>query len=196
VLEVGAGAGSAAEALLEELARRGRLGDLGRYDVTEPSPFFRRRAERELKAKFPGAPLAFAAADVDRPLGEQGLGGDYDLVLGVNVLHVAKDLRAALAGLVAALAPGGWLVAGECLRLFPRQPVPADVVFQLFESFVAVETDPELRPRHGFLEPAHWRGAFAAVGLAEIAVVPDVERIRVYYPRFVSGAVVGRRPTA
>ena len=96
ILEIGAGAGSGAEALLEELERRGRLTDLERYDVTEPSPFFRRRAERELKARFRGAPLHFAAADVDQPLDAQGFTGGYDLILGVNVLHVARDLAATL----------------------------------------------------------------------------------------------------
>jgi len=194
LLEVGAGAGSAAEALLEELERRGRLGDLERYDVTEPSPFFRRRAERELKSRFAGAPLHFAAADVDLPLCEQGLAAPYDLVLGVNVLHVARDLGAALERIRGALAPGGWLVAGECLRLFPGQAVPAELVFQLFKSFVEVETDPELRPENGFLEPRHWRGALERAGFAAAAVVPDLERLRDFYPRFFSGALVGRRP--
>lgn len=193
LLEIGAGAGSAAEALLEELGRRGRLGDLASYDVTEPSPFFRRRAERELKARFPAAPLRFAAADVDQPLDAQGLGAGYDLVLGVNVLHVARDLGAALARLRAALAPGGWLVAGECLRLFDGQAVPAELIFQLFKSFVEVETEPATRPDPGFLFPCHWRKALVAAGFESVAVVPDLERIRAYYPRFFSGAVVGQR---
>jgi SAM-dependent methyltransferase len=192
LLEVGAGAGSAAEALLEELERRGRLADLERYDVTEPSPFFRRRAERELKARFRGAPLRFAAADVDLPLETQGLEGPYDLVLGVNVLHVARDLGAALRRIRAALAPDGWLVAGECLRLFPGQAVPAELVFQLFKSFIEVETDPELRPDNGFLEPRHWRLALGRAGFVDVGVVPDLERIRLVYPRFFSGAMVGR----
>lgn len=191
ILEIGAGAGSAAEALLEELDRRGRLGDLERYDVTEPSPFFRRRAERELRARFRAAPLHFAAADVDQPLAAQGLASGYDLILGVNVLHVARELGAALARLREALAPDGWLVAGECLRLFPGQAVPAELVFQIFRSFVEVETDPATRPDPGFLAPCNWQRAFAAAGFDRVAVVPDLERIRDHYPRFFSGAIVG-----
>lgn len=192
VLEVGAGAGSATAALLCELDARGRLGDLARYDVTEPSPFFRRRAERELRSRFAAAPLHFAALDLDRPLAEQGFAPGYDLVVGVNVLHVARSLPRALGELAGALAPGGWLVAGECLRLFPGQPVAADLVFQIFEGFLAVETAPGLRPTHGFLEPRHWRASLTAAGFVDVEVVPDLERIRDYYPRFSAGVLVGR----
>lgn len=195
VLEVGAGAGSATRTLLDELERRGRLGELERYDFTEPSPFFRRRGERELRARFPSVPLVSRALDLDRPLGEQATPPEsLDLVFGVNVLHVARDLGAALREIRDALRPGGWLVAGECLRLFPGQPVPADLVFQIFDSFVHVATDPELRPAHGFLEPETWRRALAATGFDEVVVVPDLDRIRELYPRFFAGVVCGRRP--
>lgn len=194
ILEVGAGAGSATEALLEELERRGRLVEVDCYQVTEPSPFFRRRAERDLVARFPGAPLRFGAFDIDRPAAEQGLAGAFDLVLGVNVLHVARSLGDSLGALRSLLAPGGWLIAGECVRLFPGQPVAADVVFQIFRGFVEVETDPELRPTHGFLEPRHWRVALAAAGFDEVRVLPDLDRIRDYYPRFSAAVVVARAP--
>jgi SAM-dependent methyltransferase len=195
VLEVGAGAGSATRTLLEELERRGRLADLARYDFTEPSPFFRRRGERELKARFPSLPLVSRALDLDRPLaGQETPPESVDLAFGVNVLHVAHDLGAALGEIRTALRPGGWLVAGECLRLFPGQPVPADLVFQIFDSFTQVATDPELRPHHGFLEPSTWRRALAAAGFEEVAVVPDLDRIRELYPRFFAGVVCGRRP--
>jgi pyochelin synthetase len=140
-------------------------------------------------------PLTFRALDVDQPFAAQGLAAEHrDLVVGVNVLHVARDLGAALARIREVLAPGGWLVAGECLRLHPRQPVPADLVFQLFRSFTDVGTDPVLRPHHGFLEPSAWRTALEAAGFVEVGVVPDLERIRDLYPRFFAGVVVGRRP--
>ena len=195
VLEVGAGAGSFSSALLEELERRGRLDRLALYDFTEPSPFFRRRGERELHARFPAVSLRARALDVDLPLADQGPSdGPYDLAVGVNVLHAARDLVGALARLREALRPGGWLVAGECLRLFPRQPVPADLVFQICESFTGVATDPEVRPAHGFLEPASWRRAFAAAGFERVEIVPDLDRLRDRYPRFFTGVVRGRRP--
>lgn len=195
VLEVGGGAGSFTFALLEELDRRGRLGELGLYDFTEPSPFFRRRGERELRARYPALPLRARGLDVDLPFAAQGpADGPCDLAIGVNVLHAARDLVGALTRLREALRPGGWLVAGECLRLFPGQPVPADLVFQIFQSFTGVATDPEVRPAHGFLEPSTWHRAFSAAGFEQVEVVPDLDRIRDLYPRFFTGVVRGRNP--
>ena len=192
LLEIGGGAGGAAATLLAELERRGRLADVARYEFTEPSPFFRRRAERALAARFPQLPLACRGFDIDRPAVEQGDFGAYDLVYGVNVVHVARQLGAALARLRDLLAPAGWLVAGECCRLLPGQAVPADLVFQLLDGFTTVELDAH-RPHHGFLAPETWRAAFVAAGFAAVTVVPDVERIREVYPRFFAAAICGRR---
>jgi SAM-dependent methyltransferase len=195
VLEVGAGAGSATAALLGELERRGRLGDLASYDSTEPSVFFRRRGERELCARFPSVPFSFRGLDLDLPFSEQGIATGYDLVFGVNVVHVARDLARSLTELRQALAPDAWLVAGECFRLLPGQPVPADLVFQLFRSFTEVRVDLVSRPHHGFLEPRVWRDALASAGFADAEVVPDLEGLRELYPRFFAGALRGRRPS-
>ncbi len=196
ILEVGAGAGSFASALLAELAARGRLGDVALYDFTEPSPFFRRRGERQLCADFPELPLRARALDLNAETSfaaPEDDGAPYDLVVGVNVFHVAVDLVGALRRTRELLAPGGWLVAGECMRLFPGQPVPADLIFELLSSFSQVRLDPANRPRHGFLEPEDWRRSLAAAGFAEPEVVPDLARIRTLYPRFFSAAAVGRR---
>jgi len=195
VLELGAGAGSATEELLARLEQAGRLGDLTRYEVTEPSTFFRRRAERALRSRFPGVPLSFSALDIDLPLDATATAaGEFDLVFAVNVLHVARDLPAALARLRERLAPGGWLVGGECIRLFPGQPIAAEMVFLALEGFVGVELDPERRPEPGFLTPEVWRRLFTGAGLAPVELVPDLERIRDLYPFFNSGAICGRRP--
>jgi hypothetical protein len=110
------------------------------------------------------------------------------------VLHVARRLVTTLIDLRAALPPGGALVAGECLRLFPRQPVPAEFVFDLLRGFTQVETDPLARPHHGFLEVGAWRRAFAAAGFDGFTAVPDLERIREVYPRFFAGALCARAP--
>jgi SAM-dependent methyltransferase len=196
LLEVGGGAGSAALALLGELERAGRLGDVARYDFTDPAPFFRRRGERELRARFPGLPLVARAFDIDLPAACQGDDfGGYDLVFGVNVLHVARRLGETLARLRDLLVPGGALVAGECFRLFAGQVAPADLVFRLFRGFTEVELDAS-RPHAGFLEPEVWRRALATSGFVGFELVPDLERIRDVYPRFYAGALRARRPAA
>ncbi|HSL82560.1 MAG TPA: class I SAM-dependent methyltransferase, partial [Thermoanaerobaculia bacterium] len=157
VLEVGAGAGSSSAALLEELEAGGRLGRIGAFRVTEPAAMLGRRGVRSLGERWPGVAVEAGELDIDRPWAQQGIEpGSLDLVYGVNVLHVADDLAWTLAEARAALAPGGWLVAGECLRPSPGQPIAAEMIFLLIEDFRDVKTDPELRPGPGFLTPEHW----------------------------------------
>ena len=191
VLEIGAGLGSATRALLEEPAVAGALGA---YRVTEPVPFFRRRAERTLAAAHPSVPLAFGELDVNQPWNVQGIAAEHDLVWGVNVMHLARDLDGALREARSSLAPGGFLVLGEGLRPGPEIPVAAELPFQLLESFADVETHPETRPTAGFLTAEAWLAALGRAGFVDIALVPDAIRLRTLVPAFLAAAVVGRRP--
>jgi SAM-dependent methyltransferase len=195
VLEVGAGLGSASEALLEELRDAGRIPTLSTYLVTEPVPLFRRRAQRLLEAAHPGVPLLFSALDINRPWSEQGIRpASAHLVWGVNVFHLARDLAAVLGEARAALVPGGWVVIGEGVRPFRGAPVGAEFPFQILESYVDVELDPETRSSHGFLTAEEWLAALARAGFGELAVVPDAIRLRALYPGFLTAAICGRLP--
>jgi SAM-dependent methyltransferase len=192
VLEVGAGLGSATQALLDRLGSAAR--DLAVYRATEPVPFFRRRAERDLASRHPGTPLAFASLDVNSPWGEQGIApASFDVVWGVNVFHLARRLVDVLREAHAALAPGGWLVAGDGMRPAAGAAVAAEFPFQLLDAFVQVELDPELRPSPGFLTAGQWRAAFAAAGFSSVAVVPDVAELVAVHAGFYAAAVCGRR---
>ena len=197
ILEIGAGAGSASQSLLRWLDRSGTLPRLTRYRITEPNAFFRRRAQRELAAEFPNAPLEWATLDLDRPWKDQLAPGDeFDLVYAVNVLHVAHDLLFSLSQAASVLAPGGWVVIGECVRPYPNQPIYPELMFQTLASFIDVQTEPDIRPRPGFLTPEQWRAAFTVAGLHNAEVVPDIEKIREVYPHFFTGAICGRKIAA
>ena len=191
VLEVGAGLGSASEAML------GGLPAVERYHVTEPLPFFRRRAERRLRAAHPGVAFEFGALDVNAPWAAQGARpAGHTLVVGVNVFHLARDLVATLREAFEALEPGGWLVAGEAIRPHPQACVGAELPFQILQSYHAVETDPLLRPTPGFLTAEGWILALRRVGFTEIALVPDAIRLRDLWQGAITSAVCGRRPRA
>jgi SAM-dependent methyltransferase len=190
ILEIGAGGGSGTEALLEVLAEADLVHRIERYLITEPSPFFRRRCQRGLKNRYRDVPLEFGALDVDKPWEGQGAGPEaFDLVYGVNVLHVARDLAFSLAQARAALAPDGWLVAGECLRPFPNQAIYVELVFQILEGFTQVMTNPYYRPNPGFMTPEHWQRSLAKAGFERVEISPDHARIRAIYPRFFVGAL-------
>jgi len=197
ILEAGAGLGSATEALLEVLHARNRLGDVTGYAVTEPVAFFRRRTQRALTTAYPDLPLTFSSLDINRPWTDQGVAAaTQQLVWAVNVFHLARDLEATLGEAFATLVPGGWVVLGEGLRPFPGQCVSAEFPFHLLESFVDVETDPEIRPIPGFLTPEEWQRALARAGFAAVETIPDVVRIRDLFPGFFAVVVCGRRPPA
>jgi SAM-dependent methyltransferase len=195
ILELGGGLGSASLALLDALAAEGRLDDVAAYRFTELAPPFLRRAQRTLAARHPGLPFEYARLDIDLPLAGQGIAPEsVDLAWAVNTVHVAKDLSATLAGLRAALRPGGLLVLGECLRPFPGTPVYPEFVFLLLDPFRAPRLDPVLRPEPGFLTPEAWLASLRAAGFATPRVFPDVARIRGVYPAFFVGALGAWRP--
>jgi len=192
ILEFGAGAGSASQTLLRTLSERGLASRIERYVITEPNAFFRRRSQRSLSTQYAELPLEFRALDIDKPWDKQGVApGGFHLIYGINALHVANDLVFSLRQARASLTADGWLVAGECLRLFARQPIYAELMFQLLEGFSEVNTDPQFRPNGGFLTPSQWRSAFKRAGFGNVEVRPDVERIREIYPHFFTGAVCG-----
>lgn len=194
ILEVGAGAGSGTGALLEALQARGLTPHLEAYVVTEISPFFRRRGERELRAAYPDLPLTFCGLDMNQPWGEQDIEAEsFDLVTCVNALHVASDLLFTLGEVRRALKPEGWLVAGECMRHTPGQPIYVELVFQILDGFLDVETHPDVRPHAGFLMPENWTAALTRAGFAETAITPDLGALSAIYPRFFTGAVCGRK---
>jgi SAM-dependent methyltransferase len=191
VLEVGAGLGSATAALLDLL---GPGAAFASYRFTEPVVFFRRRAQRELEATRPALPWTFDALDLNAPWADQGVAsGSVELVWGVNVFHLARDLGAVLAEARDALAPGGWLVVGEGVRPTVDAPAGAEFPFLLLESFTSVKLDAVTRPTAGFLTAEHWQRALAAAGFADVTLVPDVVRLRAIHPGFYATAICGRR---
>jgi SAM-dependent methyltransferase len=192
VLEVGAGAGSGSEILLRCFKEQGLLPRLERYLITEPNAFFRRRGQRALLRQFPNLPLEWDALDMNLPWDSQRIApNQFDLVYGVNVLHVAKDLLFTLGQARQALAPDGYLIISECVRPYPDQPMYPELVFQILDSFNEVDTDPEFRPNPGFLTANQWRLAFGRAGFERTEVKPELNAIREVYPHFFTGAVIG-----
>lgn len=192
VLEIGGGFGSGAAALLDRIAATGT--PVSTYRFTEVSFPFLRRGQRALAARDEGPALVFARLDMDRPFAEAGIDeGAYAAVYAVNALHVARDLTGTLAEIRRALAPGGALVLGECIRPFPGRPVYVEFVFQLLGSFREPVLHPTWRPNGGFLTPEQWAAALAANGFADVEIYPDIARIRDDYPSLVTAAVTARR---
>ena len=196
VLELGGGLGSGALALLEQLDAAGRLDAIAEYRFTEFVTAFLRRGEQTLRARYPSfLGFAFGPLDINRALGEQGVApGSVSVVYAVNTIHVARDLAFTLGEIYRALAPGGRLVASECVRPWPRQPVHAEFLFNLTETFRSPELHPLYRPGGGFLTPEQWSAAIAAAGFADIRFLPDIAQLRDAAPEFTVAAIGATRP--
>jgi polyketide synthase PksL len=137
--------------------------------------------------------LEWTTVDLDLPWSAQGIApGEFDLVYAVNVMHISKNLLFSLNEARSALAAGGWLVIGECVRPYDNQPMYPELMFQILDSFSNVETDPEIRPNPGFLTAEQWRRAFVRAGFMRTEIAPDIERIREIYSHFFTGAICGQ----
>jgi len=132
---------------------------------------------------------------MNRPFAEQGVApGSVSVVFAVNTLHVARDLGFTLAEALRALEPGGRLVVSECMLPRPRQPIYAEFVFNLAETFRSPRLHPLYRPRGGFLTPEQWRAAVEAAGFVDIRFLPDIVRVRNQVPDFLVAAIGATRP--
>lgn len=168
VMEIGAGVGAAANLILNQPS----ASLLARYLYTDVSEVFLREGRRMF-----GAHSWFAAQrfDINDPLEGQGVpAGSLDAVIGVNVMHVARDLPAAAMRIRSLLRRDGLLVLGEGSPPSPGQMWGPDLLFGFLEDWWNVTIDPELRPRVGFLLVEEWARLLSQTGFAAVYTVPNV----------------------
>ena len=160
VLEVGAGTGGTAAALVPRLAP-----DRGTYWYTDVSTAFLARA-REKLAAYPF--VRYAVLDVERDPAEQGFQrGALDVIVATNVVHATRDVEATLRRLRSLLAPGGVLILGEATTHLAWFDVTTGLIegWQRFED--ASRGDSPL------LAPVAWDRALRAAGFDAVACLPE-----------------------
>ncbi len=193
VLEIGAGSGSFLRFLYEDGSAKGYLSRISSYRFTDVAPAFLRRAQRELAEEMPDLPLSFSAFDLNGDFDTQGVEDEsLDAIVGVNVLHVAKDLPRTLKNLRRKLRPGGLLAFGECLKPSLDEPIYLEFLFNFMDSFRSVNLDPVLRPVHGFLTPEQWRVLLEDAGFTDIRPYPDARALMDKVPDFFVGGFGAR----
>ena len=191
LLEVGGGGGSGAEAVLKALTQAGRAPSC--YCFTELQPAFLRRGTRAARAVAPpGCEVTSKTLDINHIPPIEELGGEpFDVILGVNTLHLATDVVTTLTSLRKLLRPGGVVVIGELMRPAGAGAVHLELPFVLLDSYRDVRLDERIRPRPGFLTVAGWRRAIAEAGFADSDLIPQaIERCVRGYPGFYAGAAV------
>lgn len=191
ILELGGGAGSAAQAALSALSLAEKAPS--RYVFTEPQPAFLRRGSKILRQQVPTTCQTEARGyDINLPPSTQGFAErDFDAIYAVNVLHLATDLFASLEFLKSLLKPGGALVLGELVRPTPVKPVHLELPFLLLGSYVKAGEKDGLRQRPGFLALSQWEQAFQKAGFAGMSLLPkELSACLEYYPGFYCAALV------
>jgi 3-oxoacyl-(acyl-carrier-protein) synthase/phospholipid N-methyltransferase len=159
VLEVGGGTGSATSAIVSVLP-----ADQVEYWFTDVSDLFLRRAQQRFAA-YPFMQYAFF--DLDRDLGEQGLGtGRFDVIVGANAVHAARNLKAALGRLQDLLLPGGLMVLLETTQHHSW----FDMTTGMIEGWQHFEDD--VRGAHPLLSAARWREVLEQNGFSPVVTLP------------------------
>lgn len=193
VLEVGGGGGSAAQEIGRRLATAGKIPWL--YHFTELQPAFLRRGARLAQAAFPPQ-TAFKAFryDINLPPWTQDVAPrQYDLVVAVNTLHLARDLPTTLAMLKSCLADGGAIVLGELIRPAGTGTVHLELPFSLLSSYRETAAAGHAGRPAGFLSEATWREVFAAAGFTQVEILPArLAECVALYPGFYSAALTAR----
>ncbi|WP_456303956.1 SDR family NAD(P)-dependent oxidoreductase [Falsiroseomonas stagni] len=166
VLEIGAGTGATAAAVLAALDP-----DRVEYWFTDIGRSLVERARGRIPAQ------RFAVLDIeDDPLAQGLPAAGFDLVIAANVLHATRDLEAALRHVARVLAPDGRLLLLETdPEGLPGDPTPGgwvDLVFGLTEGWWRF-ADPALRHDHPLLSRPAWLALLARLGL-EATAIPDL----------------------
>lgn len=162
VLEIGAGTGSATQAVLDGLPR-----DRVEYVFSDVSAgFFGRAKSRFAAHEF----IRYRTFDVQRPGMEQGFDpGTFDLVIASNVLHATRDVELALGHVRELMAPSGMLLLLENIVPSPF----LDAIFGLTDGWWGF-ADERRRRNHPLLSRERWTDALERCGFIDTgALMPQ-----------------------
>lgn len=158
VLEVGGGTGGTTTHVLPVLP-----AERTEYTFTDISPAFTSRAAEKFRA-YPF--VSYQALNIEEdPVGQSLTGGQYDIVLAVNVVHAVRDVRESLEHIRGLLNPGGVLLLVEVTG---RQRW-VDLTFGLTDGWWRF-TDHDLRTDYPLLDDGRWLDVLGDLGFDAAAL--------------------------
>jgi NADPH:quinone reductase-like Zn-dependent oxidoreductase/ubiquinone/menaquinone biosynthesis C-methylase UbiE/acyl carrier protein len=157
VLEIGAGTGGTTVHVLKLLQS---IGCEIEYVFTDVSHHFLAEGRRRLGQL---AGIKWELLDIERPPKDQGISGDFDLVIASNVIHATRNIFDSLSHIRKMLAPAGQVVLME----ITESMVWLDLVFGMTDGWWRF-SDHELRPDHPLMNADQWIGVCEQVGFSEV----------------------------
>ena len=101
----------------------------------------------------------------------------YDIIWGVNAIHVATDLKFTLKELYKILKPGGTLLIAETVRSSDGPMIQHEFVINTLDDYWNVKLDKEWRPNCGFMKWTDWLKALEAAGFDVYETVPNMKEV-------------------
>jgi SAM-dependent methyltransferase len=178
MLEIGSGTSGATVRVFQTLRDNNLLESMDTIILTDIVPSLLDLGNKNIQ-KHVKAPPAYEQRilDINKPFREQGFSEDsFDIIYGVNVLHVAHDLDFSLREVYKHLNNDGILVIAETTRPFENRALHHEIIFELLENYYDVKLDPEMRPYHGFLTKEGWIRYFEMSGFKNIEYINELER--------------------
>ncbi|CAL8085159.1 unnamed protein product [Orchesella dallaii] len=159
ILEVGGGTGVFTSEALSILSEE--FIDYTYY-FTDISTSFLKKAEAKFPSQQANSNIIYKTFNIEKSPLEQGLPPAYfDIVVGLDVLHVTKELQNALANIHSVLKPGGHLIIGETCKPIPE----VDLSFGIVDGYWQFK-DHDIRPSHCTLSADGWLSLLQESGFA------------------------------
>ncbi len=189
ILEVGAGTGLLSWPLLDALEAEGLLTpERLEYHFTDVGRLFVDQA-RQRAAEAGHRALEFHQFDINRDPAEQGLGKEsFHLLVGLNGVHVGRDVERTVAHLETLLAPGGLMLLMELTRVERWH----HLIYSLAPGWWDFQ-DLELRSQSLLLEHDPWQQVMERRSFDDVLVYPP-ERSRRAATNY--ALILGRKPAA
>lgn len=148
IVEVGAGTGGTTTAVLKTISR---YADKIQYFYTDLSAGFIQHGKRHFGPTYPF--VEFKVLDVENDVQSQGFApGEFDIVLGANVLHATRNLRNTIRNAKRLLKTNGWIVLNEVTEVQDF----TTLTFGLLDGWWLFD-DPEIRLSGApLLSPSLW----------------------------------------
>ncbi|MCP4137096.1 MAG: SDR family NAD(P)-dependent oxidoreductase [bacterium] len=163
ILEIGAGTGGTSSFVFKAIDE---YKENIEYYYTDISSAFLIYGKEEYGLSFPS--IKFQRLNIEKDPKEQGFKtGDFDILIGSNVLHATKRIRNTLRNAKILLKTNGWLVINEMTKIQNF----ATLTFGLLEGWWAFEDEENRVERAPLLTLSMWKRLLSEEGYDRVIVL-------------------------